>query len=177
LVDAVPATTSDRGGGVSESIESLLEFLRISSRVSVVQLEPPRAREFADALRLAMEFGDAAREKLRDEVELARAIGRAERQREEAHAADARAGKVRAEAALAEAEQHKVALAESLEQMTARLDVVEKERDNAQLPQLGVVTEVAAEREACAKSVESVANNNAMSAGGEMWVRVKRGGA
>jgi hypothetical protein len=45
---------------VSESIESLLEFLRISSRVAVVQLEPPRARAFADALRLAMEFKEAA---------------------------------------------------------------------------------------------------------------------
>lgn len=33
-----------------ESIESLLEFLRISSRVAVVQLEPPRARAFAEVL-------------------------------------------------------------------------------------------------------------------------------
>jgi hypothetical protein len=45
---------------VSESIESLLEFLRISSRVAVVELEPKRARAFAEVLQLAMEFKEAA---------------------------------------------------------------------------------------------------------------------
>lgn len=45
-----------------ESVESLLEFLRISSRVAVVQLEPPRARAFAEVLaRLVVEKGIADR--------------------------------------------------------------------------------------------------------------------
>lgn len=37
-----------------ESLESLLEFLTISGRVAVVQLEPPRARAFAEALRASI---------------------------------------------------------------------------------------------------------------------------
>lgn len=45
-----------------ETIDSLLEFLRISARVSVVQLEPKRAREFAEVLaRLVTEKGIADR--------------------------------------------------------------------------------------------------------------------
>jgi hypothetical protein len=43
-----------------ESVESLLEFLRISSRVAVVELEPKRARAFAEVLERAMEFKEAA---------------------------------------------------------------------------------------------------------------------
>lgn len=38
-----------------ETVESLLEFLRVAGRVSVVQLEPPQAREFYAALRERLE--------------------------------------------------------------------------------------------------------------------------
>jgi hypothetical protein len=144
---------------MSESIESLLEFLRISSRVSVVQLEPPRARSFAEALARHLAdrsplLADAIAE--RDD---ARAAAKRWQTAFEAqnHARSfdlhrerdaARAERDLAQRAAAEAEQHKVALSESLDQMTT---LVTHWEGVAAANALDVVTEVAKEREACAK--------------------------
>jgi uncharacterized protein YgbK (DUF1537 family) len=47
-----------------ETVESLLEYLRVAGRVSVVHLEPPRAREFYEALRTHLERHQQALEQV-----------------------------------------------------------------------------------------------------------------